>query len=143
MKVFYFIVFLLCSGCAAPYRPPVDGPMAQVTYRAMENTGNVQIFVFDSYDCKWPMVVKAFFDNEKEQEITINVPANKPFINSFRIFDLDGSRYTATEFTPEESGQYLIVLERGIYITPGIMRIVEGNPVPENSTKKPKKVCTF
>ena len=136
----------IMSGCAATYVPPSNVPLAEVTYRVIAGSSAMGIFLFDSYDCENAQSVKLFKQEAFDQEVTIEVAAGKPLINTFRISQYVTSLnfyYTTTEFTPAANQRYLITVEGNNYVDTLVTRYIASGLTLDGTVTKPEKVCQF
>lgn len=135
------------SGCASQYVQPEYGARAKITYKSLAGNNGLQVFVFDSYDCEWPKMIKSFLHETVNQEHTVYVKSGERFINTFRSlrtsFDKYNYYFTTIDFIPEENQEYEITLIGHDYMEVEVMKKHPDGKFPEKTLRKPEKVCRW
>lgn len=139
----------MLSGCAAKYIVPSSGPLAKVTYRSTSSgksgplvTAVTDILVFETETCEGVSSMgKLKGSKEKPAEITIQVSAGKPLINTYRTASYKGYKYITSKFIPKEGKQYEVFVAP--YSGVVISELKGKEKVIADSVSKPEKVCTF
>jgi hypothetical protein len=143
-SVLALLLLILLSGCAAnKYVIPDSGPIANLSYHIKGNSKSMEIFAFDSYECKKPSMISSVSNRNFDQQIKTAIRANMPFINSFRIHGLSKVEFVTTEFRPAENESYVLYLDTSKDTEVRILKVTPNGLEAETSIVKPKKVCQW
>ena len=135
---------MILSGCVAnQYIVPETGPVASLTYQIKENSKSMEIFVFDDYGCKKPAMISSVSNREYAQELKVTIPANTPFINSYRIHDILSTDFVTTEFTPKANHNYIVYIDTSKDLDIRTLERKQDGLSVASSLVKPKKVCKW
>lgn len=142
-KAVILLLGISISGCASKYLEPQDSSRAKITYNVLANTPDLQIFLYENYDCNKPQMMASLKKQSSDQAVTTYVSSKKPLINSFRVLSNNGWYFSAIEFGPEQNGSYVVTVNGSNFLNIVTMRASAGSLALEPTAKKPEKVCKW